>query len=81
MRHHLWAKVWYQHRVSAPSAFPAITHQSSKEASQYADALVDKVVLVDGEALTNLMIEHGVGVSLDRAYEVKRLDSDYFNEV
>jgi restriction system protein len=42
---------------------------------------VDKVVLVDGEALTNLMIEHGVGVSLDRAYEVKRLDSDYFNEV
>jgi hypothetical protein len=30
MRHHLWAKVWYQHRVSAPSALPAITHQSSK---------------------------------------------------
>src|SRR5829696_3550115 len=30
MRHHLWAKVWYQHRVSAPSAFPAITHHSSK---------------------------------------------------
>jgi restriction system protein len=57
------------------------TSSFSKEASQYADALVDKVVLVDGEALTNLMIEHGVGVSLDRAYEVKRLDSDYFNEV
>src|SRR5215210_3804150 len=30
MRHHLWAKVWYQHRVSAPSASPAITHQTSK---------------------------------------------------
>jgi restriction system protein len=57
------------------------TSSFSREASQYADALVDKVVLVDGEALTNLMIEHGVGVSLDRAYEVKRLDSDYFNEV
>jgi restriction system protein len=57
------------------------TSSFSKEASQYVDALVDKVVLVDGEALTHLMIEHGVGVSLDRAYEVKRLDSDYFNEV
>src|SRR5687768_8095855 len=31
MRHRLWEKVWYQHRVSAPSAFPAITHQSSKK--------------------------------------------------
>jgi restriction system protein len=57
------------------------TSSFSKEASQYVDALVDKVVFVDGEALTHLMIEHGVGVSLDRAYEVKRLDSDYFNEV
>ena len=57
------------------------TSSFSREASQYADALVDKVVLVDGETLTNLMIEHGVGVSPDRAYEVKRLDSDYFNEV
>jgi restriction system protein len=57
------------------------TSSFSREATQYADALVDKVVLVDGEALTNLMIEHGVGVSLDRAYEIKRLDSDYFNEV
>jgi restriction system protein len=57
------------------------TSSFTREASQYADALVDTVVLVDGETLTNLMIEHGVGVSLDRAYEVKRLDSDYFNEV
>src|SRR5215211_1304727 len=30
MGHRLWEKVWYQHRVSAPSAFPAITHQSSQ---------------------------------------------------
>ena len=31
MRHHLWAKVWYQHRVSAPSPSAAITHQPSKK--------------------------------------------------
>jgi hypothetical protein len=31
MGHRLWEKVRYQHKVSAPSAFPAITHQSSKK--------------------------------------------------
>jgi restriction system protein len=39
-----------------------------------------KVVLIDEETLANLMIDHGVGVSLQRSYEVKRVDSDYFSE-
>jgi len=52
----------------------------SKEAVGYARGLQDKVVLVDGEAFANLMVDHGVGVSLERSYEVKRLDSDYFDE-
>jgi restriction system protein len=42
--------------------------------------LSDKVVLIDGEMLANLMIDHSVGVSLQRSYEVKRVDSDYFSE-
>ena len=42
--------------------------------------VADKVVLVDGEMLTNLMIDHSVGVSLQRSYEVTRVDSDYFSE-
>jgi restriction system protein len=37
-------------------------------------------VLVDGEMLANLMVDFGVGVSLERSYEVKRVDSDYFAE-
>jgi len=53
----------------------------TKEASRFADGLADKVVLVDGEMLTNLMIEYRVGVSLDRSYEIKRVDSDCFNEI
>ena len=57
------------------------TSSFSREAFQFADGLANTVVLVDGERLTNLMIEFGVGVSLDRSYEIKRLDSDYFNEV
>jgi len=37
------------------------------------------VVLIDGLALTNLMIDHGVGVTTESVYEVKRVDSDYFD--
>jgi len=38
------------------------------------------IVLIDGDKLADLMIEHNVGVSTLRAYEVKRLDSDFFAE-
>lgn len=39
-----------------------------------------KVVLIDGDALAQLMIDHNVGVSVSRTYVVKRLDGDYFEE-
>ncbi len=56
------------------------TSSFSKGAIEYAKGLQDKVVLVDGDLLATLMIENGVGVSLERSYEVKRVDSDYFTE-
>ena len=34
MRHRLWEKVRYQHTISAPSAWSAITHQTSKSVEQ-----------------------------------------------
>jgi restriction system protein len=37
-----------------------------------------KVVLIDGDRLGELMIEHGVGVSAVKTYALKRVDSDYF---
>ena len=42
--------------------------------------VADKVVLIDGESFANLMIDHGVGGSLQRSYEVKQVDSDYFSK-
>ena len=39
-----------------------------------------KVVLVDGPRLTELMIEHGLGVSVQATFELKRIDSDFFSE-
>lgn len=38
------------------------------------------IVLVDGEMLTKLMIEYGLGVSTVQTYEIKTLDSDFFHE-
>jgi restriction system protein len=37
-------------------------------------------VLVDGEELAALMIDHNVGVGDRETYAVKRVDSDYFAE-
>ena len=34
--------------------------------------VADKVVLIDGETLANLMIDHSVSLSLQRSYEAKR---------
>jgi restriction endonuclease Mrr len=39
-----------------------------------------RIVLIDGEKLATLMIDHGLGVTLEASYEVKRIDSDYFSE-
>jgi restriction system protein len=40
---------------------------------------VEKIVLVDGQRLAELMIDHEVGVSA-RTIKVPKLDSDYFDE-
>ena len=36
-------------------------------------------ILIDGEHLSRLMVEHNIGVSTVGLYEVKKLDSDYFD--
>ena len=68
------------HGQNARKGIFITTSGFSNGAIQYAEGLSDKVVLIDGETLANLMIDHGVGVALEEAYEIKRVDSDYFNE-
>ena len=52
----------------------------SKEASDYVAMIENRIVLVGGKQLTGLMIDFGVGVSKIASYDVKRIDSDYFEE-
>lgn len=56
------------------------TSAYSKEAKQYVEKLNKKIVLIDGQELARYMIEYNVGVSTKQVYEVKRIDSDYFEE-
>jgi|TARA_Y100000294_G_scaffold79544_1_gene74760 restriction system protein len=50
----------------------------TKEASRYVENIENKVVLIDGSRLTDLMIDFNVGVSLQSNYELKKIDDDYF---
>ena len=52
----------------------------TKEAVQYASQMDAKVVLIDGVTLVNYMIDHNLGVSIKDTYEIKRIDSDFFEE-
>jgi restriction system protein len=56
------------------------TSTFSNDARTYAQGIENKVVLIDGQELASLMVDHGVGVSSVNLYEVKRIDSDYFAE-
>lgn len=56
------------------------TSKFSAEAIEYARHLRERIILIDGRRLTELMIEHNVGVRVGRAVELKRLDEDYFDE-
>lgn len=56
------------------------TSSFSRDAQEFVERIDSKIVLIDGATLTRFMVDSGVGVSLVTAYEVKRVDSDYFSE-
>lgn len=49
-------------------------------ANECAREVHQKVILVDGRRLAELMIEHNIGVAEEHAYRIKKIDSDYFDE-
>ena len=55
------------------------TSDFTKAAKDY-DAAGFKIILIDGKRLAQLMIDHNVGVSTVKTYEIKRVDTDYFIE-
>lgn len=56
------------------------TSTFSPAAIAYVEKIEKRIVLIDGQRLVDLMIEHDVGTTTARTYKVKRIDNDYFEE-
>ncbi len=56
------------------------TSKFSNDAIDYISKIDSKVILIDGEKLSELMIDNHIGVSSVAKYEIQRVDSDYFVE-
>jgi restriction system protein len=52
----------------------------TNEAKEFASKIDSKITLIDGEMLSQLMIDYNVGINSIVNYELKRIDSDYFIE-
>ena len=56
------------------------TSTFTEEAKKCVKDVQSKIVLIDGEQLCKYMIEYNLGVSSRQVYEIKQIDSDYFEE-
>ncbi|KPV49880.1 restriction endonuclease [Kouleothrix aurantiaca] len=56
------------------------TSTFTQDAYRYVGRIEKKIVLIDGEQLTQLMIDYNVGVAEEQTYIVKKVDLDYFGE-
>lgn len=54
------------------------TSSFSREAREYVSRIQQRVVLIDGGALAQLLVKHGVGVRERAVYVIKDVDRDYF---
>lgn len=66
--------------VGAVKGVFVTTSSFSAPAIDFVRHLPQRIVLIDGDRLADLMIEHGVGVRIARTVDVKRLDEDFFVE-
>ena len=58
--------------------FQSFFHPILKTSYEYVKTIDPKVILIDGQALANLMIENNVGTSTVESYQIKKIDLDYF---
>lgn len=54
------------------------TSSYSRDALEYVNVIATKIILIDGETLTALMVDHNVAVTRTGTYELKKIDADYF---
>ena len=55
------------------------TSAFTRDALEYAGLISTKIILIDGRQLAGLMVDHNVAVTRVGLYEIKKIDSDYFD--
>lgn len=56
------------------------TSDFTDTAREFARKIPQKVILINGDRLAELMIQHNIGVTRSRSREIKEVDNDYFDE-
>jgi restriction system protein len=56
------------------------TSHFAPAAKAYAERIPQRLILIDGDELTRLMVQYGVGVRTERTIELRKLDLGYFDE-
>lgn len=57
------------------------TSSFTKEALEYKPRNETSIILIDGSKLVELMYEYNIGVTVEKRFDIKRLDSDYFDSI
>lgn len=65
-------------RHKAAKGLFVTTSTFTASARETADYLSKRIVLIDGEQLTRLMIRHNVGCRVEEVLHVKKIDEDFF---
>jgi restriction system protein len=52
----------------------------TKGAREYSEQISRRVILIDGSRLTELMVDHAVGVTNRETFAIQEVDEDFFVE-
>jgi restriction endonuclease Mrr len=66
--------------VGRPRTYFVTTSQFAPAAKAYAGRIPQRLVLIGGDELTQLMVQYGVGDRTDHTIELRKLHLDYFEE-
>ncbi len=56
------------------------TSTFTQDAQEFVKTVGAKIILIDGRQLADYMIDYNVGVTTEATYELKRIDTDYFED-
>lgn len=57
------------------------TSDFPRDATSYVERVQHRIRLINGQRLSGLMIQYGVGVRARSTYVINTVDEDYFSEV